>query len=124
MTVADVNPSRESPKAAEDFSLVLGGPLFQIFRHAYLSGKGLELLRRRIIVITAFSWLPLLLLSAERGTEWGDLVSLPFIHDIDAHARFLISLPLIVGADLIVHQRMRNVINQFLERGLIPDEAR
>ena len=116
--------TNESGAVAEDFSLVLGGPLFQIFRRAYLSGNGLELLRRRIIVITTFSWLPLLLLSAARGTAWGDLVSLPFIHDIDAHVRFLISLPLIVGAELIVHERMRSVIKEFLERGLIPDQAR
>jgi hypothetical protein len=122
--VIDVNPSAPSPKTAEDFSLVLGGPLFQIFRRAYLSGSGLELLRRRLIVITAFCWLPLLLLSVAKGTAWGNLVSLPFIHDIDAHARLLISLPLIIAAELTVHQRMRNVIKQFLERGLIPDQAR
>jgi hypothetical protein len=109
ITVADKNPFATSPQATEDFSLVLGGPLFQIFRRAYLSGNGLELLRRRIIVITTFSWLPLLLLSVVRGTAWGNLVSLPFIHDIDAHVRFLISLPLIVGAELVVHERMRRI---------------
>jgi hypothetical protein len=32
-------------ETADDFSLVIGGPLFQIFRHAYLSGSALELLR-------------------------------------------------------------------------------
>ena len=121
MTSAQTVESRE---VAEDFSLVLGGPLFQIFRRAYLSGSALELLRRRIIVITTTSWLPLLLLSAWKGTAWGNLVSLPFIHDIDAHARLLISLPLIIAAELMVHQRMRNVTRQFLERGLIPEEAR
>jgi len=114
----------ESPDAAEEFSLVLGGPLFQIFRRAYLSGSGLELLRRRMIIITAISWLPLLLLSAAKGTAWGNLASLPFIHDIDVHARLLISLPLIIGAESIVHERMRDVIKRFLERRLIPDQAR
>jgi hypothetical protein len=43
-----------------DFSLILGGPLFQLFRRAHLSGGVLELLHRRIIVITMFAWLPLL----------------------------------------------------------------
>jgi len=122
--VADVNPSATSPETPEDFSLVVGGPLFQIFRRAYLSGNGLELLHRRIIIIMAISWLPLLLLSAVKGTAWGNLVSLAFIHDIDAHARLLISLPLIIGAESIVHERMRDVIKQFLERRLIPDQAR
>src|SRR6187551_1419614 len=45
-----------------DFSLVLGGPLYQLFRRAHLSGDTLELLRRRVVVITLFAWLPLLAL--------------------------------------------------------------
>jgi hypothetical protein len=35
-----------------DFSLVLGGPLFQLLRRAHLSGDALELLGRRILVIS------------------------------------------------------------------------
>ena len=45
-----------------DFSLVLGGPLYQFFRKAHLEGDHLELLYRRIIVITAIAWLPFALL--------------------------------------------------------------
>ena len=48
---------------APDFSLVLGGPVFQLFRRAHLSGDAMELLKRRIIVITTIAWLPLLILS-------------------------------------------------------------
>lgn len=114
----------ESQKTTEDFSLVLGGPLFRIFQHLYLSGNALELLQRRVIVITAISWLPLLILSVWKGRAWGTNVTLPFFHDIDAHVRFLISLPLLILAESIVHRRMRNVVRQFLERGLIPDRAR
>jgi hypothetical protein len=44
-----------------DFSLVLGGPLFQLLRRAHLSGDALELLRRRTLAITIFTWLPLVL---------------------------------------------------------------
>ena len=116
--------SASASNASEDFSLVLGGPLFQILRRAYLSGSALELSRRRIIFFIAVSWVPLLLLSALEGNAWGNSVRLPFIKDIDAHARFLVSLPLLVAAELIVHQRMRNVYRQFLDRGLIPEQAR
>ncbi len=114
----------ESQETTEDFSLVLGGPLFQILRRASLSGSALELLRRRIFVITTLTWLPLLVLSAWEGRAWGNNVGLSFIYDIDAHARFLISLPLLIGAELVVHKRMRNVARQFLERGLVPANAR
>ena len=114
----------KSQETTDDFSLVVGGPLFQMFRRAYLSGSALELLRRRIIVITTMLWLPLLVLSIREGNAWGSNVSLPFIYDIDAHVRFLISLPLLLAAELSVHRRMQNVARQFLERGIIPDTAR
>jgi len=113
----------QTAETAEDFSLVVGGPLFQAFRRAYLSGGALELLRRRIIFFITVSWLPLLALSAWEGNAWGHNVALPFLKDIDTHARFLVSLPLLIGAELVVHQRMRDVIRQFLERKLIPAEA-
>ena len=35
-----------------DFSLVLGGPLFQLLRRAHLSDDALVLLRQRILVIS------------------------------------------------------------------------
>lgn len=53
----------ESP----DFSLVLGGPIFQMCRRARLSGDALELLHRRILVIALVAWLPLLVLSTLAG---------------------------------------------------------
>jgi hypothetical protein len=56
-------PSAETP----DFSLVLGGPLYQFFQRAYLSGTGLELLHRRMIFIPLLLWLPALFLSVMDG---------------------------------------------------------
>ena len=119
------NPTPAAKPAAEayDFSLVLGGPLYQLFRRAHLTGETLELLRRRIIVIALFAWLPLLVLSVVEGHAWGSGVAMPFLYDVDAHVRFLIALPLLVVSELVVHQRMRPVIRQFVERGLIADAA-
>jgi hypothetical protein len=48
----------------------------------------------------------------------------PFLLDIDVHARFLLALPLLVAAELVVHRRMRPLILQFLERRLIADASR
>jgi hypothetical protein len=120
------NPTPAGKPAAEpyDFSLVLGGPLYQLFRRAHLSGDALELLQRRILVIALFAWLPLLVLSVVEGHAWGSGVTMPFLKDVDAHVRFLIALPLLVLAEIVIHQRMRPVIRQFVERGLIADAAR
>jgi hypothetical protein len=114
------NLLRESP----DFSLVLGGPLYQLLRRAHISGDALELVRRRALVITLFAWLPLLLLSALEGRALGERVAVPFLRDVELHVRFLVALPLFVLAELVVHDRMRFVVRQFLERNLVPADAR
>jgi hypothetical protein len=101
-----------------DFSLVLGGPLYQIFRWAHLSGPALELVRRRILFFVAIAWLPLLLLSLMTGHLLGGQ-GLPFLRDIETHVRFLVSLPVLVITELPVHRRIRSVMKQFLERGIV-----
>jgi hypothetical protein len=107
-----------------DFSLVLGGPLYQLLRRAHLSGDALQLVRRREIFFALLTWLPLLVLSIVEGSAWGDSVKLPFLFDVDVNARFLLSLPLLIAAELIVHQRTRVVVGAFVKRGLVPDAAR
>ena len=49
------------PADPADFTPVLGGPLFQLFRKFHLTGDALELARRRILVLALVAWLPLLL---------------------------------------------------------------
>ena len=46
-----------------DFSLVLGGPIFQLLRKSHLAGDDFQLLYRRIAIITGLAWLPLVLLT-------------------------------------------------------------
>lgn len=106
-----------------DFSLVLGGPLFQLLRRWHLSDDALELVRLRIIVIALFAWLPLLLLSALEGQALGGSAAVPFLLDVETHVRFLVALPLLIIAELVVQQRMRFVVRQFLDRNLIPESA-
>ena len=57
-----------------DFSLVLGGPLYQLWRRTRLAGDTLQLLNRRIVVLALLAWVPLLLLSVAEGHAWGDSV--------------------------------------------------
>ena len=111
---------REPP----DFSLVLGGPLYQLWRGTRLAGDTLELLHRRIVALALLAWAPLLLLSILEGHAWGDRVRLPFLYDVEQHVRLLVAVPLLILAELVVHLRMRPVVGMFLERGLIPDRAR
>ena len=109
---------REAP---QDFSLVLGGPLFQLFRRSYLAREGLELLYRRMMLITLIAWLPLLLLTTF-GPATGGMSRLSFFHDVEVHVRFLIALPVLIGAELLVHSRIRPVVRRFVERRIVLPE--
>lgn len=105
-----------------DFSLVLGGPLYQLFRRAHLTGDTLELLRRRVLATTGVAWLPLLALSTWAGHAPAG-TALPFLNDIEAHVRFLVALPILIAAELVVHLRLRPVVAQFVERRIVvPDD--
>lgn len=81
------------------------------------------LVRQRVIVLSLLVWLPLLLLSAFEGHMLSGSVAVPFLMDQEAHTRFLVVLPLLIVAELVVHQRMHRVLPQFLERNLIPENA-
>jgi hypothetical protein len=107
----------------DDFSLVLGGPLYQLLRRARLSDDALMLQRRRIVVISLIAWLPLLVLSALGGQLLGGGVAVPFLMDVDIHVKFLVAMPLLIAAELVVHQRMRTVARTFRDRRLIPEGA-
>lgn len=101
-----------------DFSLVLGGPLFQLFRKAHLSGDALQLVYRRLIIITALAWLPLLVLVSFNWSSEG-VSRVSFSHDVEVHVRFLVALPVLVAAELIVHSRLRPVVSRFVERRIV-----
>ena len=98
----------------EDFSLVLGGPLFQLLRKAHLEGDALELLNRRIIASILLTWFPLLILSTF-GTNVGGVGRISFFRDIEVHVRFLAALPILIVAELVVHSRIRPVVRRFVE---------
>jgi hypothetical protein len=109
--------------APQDFSLVLGGPLFQLLRRAHLTDDALTLVRQRITVISLLAWLPLLVITTLEGQVLGGSVTVPFLLDVEVHVRFLLAMPLLIAAELVVHRRMRSVLQLFLERHLIPENT-
>lgn len=107
-----------------DFSLMLGGPLYQLFLRLRMAKPPLDLLTRRMIIIPLIAWLPLLLMSALGGQVVGGGITVPFLSDLGVHVRFLLALPLLIAAEVIVHQHMRPILGQLLQRGIVPPDAR
>lgn len=97
-----------------DFLLFSQGPLYQILAKMGLSNKSLESNRRRIIVICLLAWLPLLLFSFLTQTRFRE-----FIYDISTHTRLLISLALLLYAEVIANERFQIVIQQFVKCHII-----
>ena len=109
------------PEQPTDFSLVLGGPLFQMCRRTHLSGPALELLNRRMLTITLIAWVPLVALSAVDGHLFGGS-TLTFLGDIESHVRLLVALPALIWAELVVHHRIGPVVKRFVERRVVRPE--
>ncbi len=106
-------------EGVHDFSLLLGGPFFQLLLRSGAIRPTFDLLVRRVLVLALVPWLPLLVLTLVAGTALGDAVSVPFLKDIEVHARFLVAIPLLVVAERMTHRRLRPVFDQFVDRALI-----
>lgn len=72
-------------------------------------------------MLSGVSWLPLLVLSLASGRAAGDAVAITFVGDIEAHVRFLVALPLLMAAELVVHRRLLPIVGQFVKRRIVRD---
>jgi hypothetical protein len=110
-------PLQEQP----DFSLVLGGPLYRMFRRAHLTGPTLELVRRRVVFFILFCWVPLAVLARSESHLLGG-TQLPFARDILTHVRFLVALPVMILGEVVVHQRIGPAVKAFIRRRAVTPE--
>lgn len=111
-------PERRALEEQNEFSLALGGPLYQLYLRTRLASPPIELLPRRILFISAVCWLPLLVLSGIDGHLSAGVTD-AFLRDPEVHIRFLLALPLLIAAEVFMHGRIRRIVPEFLARGLI-----
>ena len=104
--------------STKDFSLMLGGPIYGYFLRVGLLKPPLDRVGWRMMAISMFAWAPLLVLAALSGRLAGE-VRIPFLRDFEVHARFLAALPLLIGAEVTISQRIRVMLRQFVDRQVI-----
>ena len=107
----------------DGFSLVLGGPLYQLYLQARLARAPIDLVWRRIACAIAVCWGPLLVLAAATGRLYSG-VAIPFLFDLDCQIRLLVAVPLLIASERFVHQRIPGILRQFLDRNIITPENR
>jgi len=107
---------------ARNFSIVLGGPVYDFLKRFGIVRFALPNVLRRIAAVVAVTWLPLLLASLKDGLAFGHRVSIPFLLDVSMYGRFLLALPLLLLGEIIIDPAIRLAVAEFLDAGLIPDQ--
>jgi hypothetical protein len=110
-----------APEQTEDFSLFLGGPVYQLLLRVGLVKPPLDRLIGRLVVIVMVAWAPLLVLTLLGGRCLGG-VKISFLHDFEVQVRLLASLPLLIAAEVTIHDRMTVILRQFRERRIVTPE--
>ena len=106
---------------AKRLSVVEGGPLDRLQVRLGLMTLQRPRILRRAFVFALVAWLPLLILSALQGVVLKN-VRIPFLYDPSAHIRFLLSVPLLIVAEVVIGPRIVAATSHFITSGLIPEE--
>jgi hypothetical protein len=61
-------------------------------------------------------------LSLLDGRALGGAIKIPFLSDVEAHARFLVALPMLIVAELVVQRRISPLVRRFVERCIVVSE--
>lgn len=116
----DTNQNQIAESPATNFSIVVGGPIYDFLLHSGLVQKRLPNIFRRMIALVAITWVPLLLVSLRDGVAFGSKVRVPFLYDFSAYGRFLVALPLLIFAEVVIEPGIRVVVAEFVRGGLVP----
>ena len=103
----------------DDFSLTKGGPFFKLMVRSGLMKPEFARPARRATFLVVFTWLPLLILSLVQGLAFDGPVELPFLWDFAVHVRFLICVPLLIIAEVLLDARTRAVVKHFVDSKLV-----
>jgi hypothetical protein len=113
--------TEEADSTINNFSIVVGGPVYDFFLRIGLLRFGLPNILRRIAVLVALAWLPLLVLSIRDGVAFGQ-VKLPLLYDFSMYGRFMLGLPLLVLAEIVIDPAIRSAVAEFVHTGIVAEQ--
>jgi hypothetical protein len=104
------------------FRLSSGGLFHSLLQRLHIQQPGRYSLRRRNVVLIILCWLPLLLLSMIEGNLFNAAIELPFVYDPTPYIRYLVVLPMLVNADLIVDKLITSMLQSLRASGILGDD--
>ena len=108
--------------SAGKFSIVVGGPVYDLLLRFRLVRQSLPNVSLRIVAMVAMTWLPLLLLSLKDGLAFGHQVRVCFLYDFSIYGRFLLGLPLLLLAEVVIDPAVRQAVAEFVDARLVQDQ--
>jgi hypothetical protein len=120
---ADQDRRDVADAAIQNFSIVMGGPAYDLLLRMGLLRFSLPNVLRRIAVLVALTWLPLLLLSLRDGLAFGQEVRIPLLYDLATYGRLLLCLPLLIVAEIVIDPAIRLSVNQFVQAGIVQNDV-
>lgn len=111
----------ELESVVSHFSIVIGGPVYDfLIRHGIVR-LALPNVMRRVGAFVAITWLPLFFLSLIGGVAFGDKVKIPLLYDFSTNGRFLLALPLLLIAEVVIDPAIRGAVEEFIQSGLVQE---
>lgn len=107
---------------ARPFLLMEGGPLYRIEKRVGLIKENAPYIIREATFAAALTWFPLLILSALQGTAAGRHVPVSFLKDFSAYTRFLLALPLLLLAEIVLGPRIAEAAEHFVLSGVVGED--
>ena len=114
--MATPTPLQEPP----DFSFTLEGPLSRLLWRSQAAIPVPALLCRQAVFSILVCWVPLAILSLVQS-RYISGIQVSFLRDIETHIRFLVSLPILILAEIVVRQRIRPTLRRFVERQIVTE---
>jgi len=107
------------PLNFEDFSLTKGGPFFRLMVRSGLIKPDFARPARRATLLALIIWPPIFILSVLQGLAFYGRVELPFVYDFTVAVRFLICVPVLIIAEVVLDARTNAVVKHFVNSGLV-----
>jgi hypothetical protein len=104
------------------FLLTEGGPLYRIENRVGLIKTRASVMVGRAVIAAALTWIPLLILSFVEGTAYGSNIAVPFLRDFSTYSRFLVGLPLLLLAEIVIGPRIAAAAEHFVTSGVVVEK--
>ena len=107
-----------APHPFRPFLLMEGGPFYNFEKLVGLIKGSSPRVKRRAIASALLTFVPLLILSALQHRAISH-VTVPFVRDFSTYSRFLLAIPLLLIAEVVLGPRIVGSAAHFIESGLV-----